>query len=255
MLVRGLIQLPTTLRRRRFARAWQAYKEIRKPLSVAPYPIEMYVDFLERASTSDDVRLLPFTARAPHSSKQCTLFVRHDIDTRDCARNLSALLDVDLRFGIRSGVYLRADGREYLLRDLRDRLQQYRASGLEIGLHTLCYLDDDYLDAFAKEREGFIKETGLPLTSFTIHGMGTLRRETRASFVDAIGHHLSRYGYTFTDAVPSLRHYDYVLEDCHLSADQQRIIYDDLSTFPSRCVPGSTCLLLTHPCYWTHPGG
>jgi hypothetical protein len=138
------------------------------------------------------------------------------------------------------------------LRDWREAAQTARQQGFEVGLHTVCYVHDDYLRAFRQETEKFSDETGFAPRTFTVHGLGQHRLETRLRFYEEIAARLADFGYSFSDCHHTLRTYDYVIEDCHWDgARQARFIYEDFATPPDWFWKGRHYLLLTHPCYWT----
>ena len=154
-----------------------------------------------------------------------------------------------------AGVYFRADGIEYSLNDYRDAIERYRQAGLEIGLHTVCYTQIDYMSEFGRETDAFERALGFRPTSFTVHGLGEFCLDRRLQFYEEIANSLQSYGYAFTDCHPKWRTYDYVAEDCHWSAERNtRYLLDDFIDLPLLPKVGKArnFLVLTHPCCQVH---
>ncbi|MDH7499443.1 MAG: hypothetical protein QHH30_03570, partial [candidate division NC10 bacterium] len=243
------------LSNRWLAHRWQRFLDHLQIAHQAPYPLHIYRRLLSQALSHPQVRLLPFTQSASAPDGPANLYVRHDVDTADCMRNLALLLDVDRELGVPAGVFLRADGREYALEKHRERIGSYRAAGLEIGLHTVCYLEEDYLGALQRETERFSRALGFRPSSFTVHGLGPHRMDARLRFCQEISARLREFGYSFSDCSPHLRAYDYTIHDSHWSQEaRSRFIYSDfLHLSPLR--GGRNYILLTHPGYWVESRG
>ena len=136
---------------------------------------------------------------------------------------------------------------EYHPNQLAGMVSTYRETGVEFGLHTSCYVEDDYLGTFRTESERFAKTFGFAPRSFTVHGLGDCRYETRLRFGEEIIPRLEEFGYVFTDCNQTLRTYDYVISDCHLEATSgRRYIYNDFLRLPRFFAPGFNYLVLTH---------
>jgi hypothetical protein len=230
------------------------YLKWRRIACHAPFPVHIYQGLLLQALSNPRIRVLPFTDTGSPSANQTNLYVRHDIDTRECVQNMALLLDIDQEVGVRAGVYFRADDGEYALEDYRKEIQAYRATGFEIGLHTVCYLKDDYLDALRKETELFTRSLGFSPTSFTVHGMGPCRMDVRMRFCEEICGRLAEFGFTFSDCCPHLRSYDHTIHDSHWNTKERvRFLYSDFIRLPLFSRGSSTYVLLTHPGYWFRP--
>jgi len=247
----GLIARVLSAARRRYAaRRRHAFLKALKPAVDAPYAVSLYRDFLMRALGTGPIKVLGY--RDSPSTGRASLFVRHDIDTADCGRKMRLLLDIDREAGVSPGVYFRADEEAYRLAELRNRIEPYRSDGFEIGLHTVCYVHDDYLRAFEMETRVFRDAFGFSPTSFTVHGLGTHRHDVRMRFCDDVCERLEDFGYGFSDCCPKLRSYDYVIHDCHFDAKRDvRFVYDDFAGRDFPYAPGMSYVVLTHPCYWT----
>ena len=159
------------------------------------------------------------------------------------------LLDLNVAEGVASAVYVRTDGVDYDPKKVAPAVARYRLMGVEFGLHTSCYTQDDYLGALRREVDGFAMCFGFQPPTFTVHGLGTYRAETRARFNEEIAGRLDEFGFDAGRTPP--RQFAYVIQDCHLEAGtQRRYAYDDFATLPRFFEPGRNYLVLTHPCYW-----
>jgi anaerobic magnesium-protoporphyrin IX monomethyl ester cyclase len=221
----------------KWTRAFQKRQRTQqKLLMYPPYPLTLYANLLQRFEERTTDR------------KDIHVFIRHDVDTAACIQKLNCLLAIDREFQVPAGLYFRIDDVEYRLPDYKDWLNVLRQEGFEIGLHTVCYLDDNPLQAFQRETAKFEREVGFRPRSFSVHGLGTFRAEIRMRFYRDISNHLKEFGYVFGD-VPQLRPYEYVIQDCHLDEEKKIFICDDVKEpFPFR--KGKQYLILTHPCYW-----
>ena len=246
---------PGRLRNRYAAIRERQYLRGRKIAGFAPFPLHVYRSLLLHAFNNPKVQVPPFATSDRLSPGRASLFVRHDIDTADCIRNMALLLDVDRELGVPAGIYFRADEKEYALASHRDEIQAYRAAGLEIGLHTSCYLEADYLVAFRKETELFVRALAFRPTSFTVHGLGPYRMDVRLRFSEEICQRLGEFGYAFSDCCSHLRIYDYTIHDSHWNERERvRFIYNDFLILPPFLHEGKNYILLTHPGYWVNSG-
>lgn len=238
-LAAGLARARDLGRRLRRARA-------ARPLRVAPYPLSLYRDLLASARGSR-VRLAPYWSGP--DGPTAGLFVRHDVDTAGCAARLPLLLAADLEQGVRPGVYYRADDAEYRLADQREPAEAALALPSAVGLHTVCYLADHPLDELRREADRFEAALGFRPRTFTVHGLGEVRRAARLRFYDDVAARLAELGFEFAD-LPRRRPYDHVIEDCHLDPAGRRFVRRDFARVPGFFRAGRAYLLLTHPTYW-----
>jgi len=218
-------------------------------LKFAPYEPNSYRELLLRLKKNRNIVILPFTHKESYDNR-INFFIRHDIDTKECITSMDVLIDIDYSLAIPSGIYFRVDDEEYRLRDFRDQIRLYKRNGFEIGLHSLCYTKDDYMNEFDRETVRFSNELGFRPRSFTLHGLGDYRSCVRLDFTRIISSKLDEFGYEFTDCDGNSRNYAHVIHDCHLdSINQRRFMREDFElNFPFR--RGCCYLVLTHPCYW-----
>ncbi|WP_448207920.1 hypothetical protein [Azospirillum sp. sgz302134] len=235
-------------------RAWRRRSLWRAPaiVATAPYPIDVYRTTLRRLLGRRGVTVFPFTSRAAIPRGQTVLFVRHDVDTRDCVRNMGRLLAVDHELGIPAATYIRVDGIDYDPAECREEVARQKALGMEVGLHSSCYLEDDFFGAFRRELDVFQGLFGFAPVSFTMHGLGAVRTAERTAFTEAVPGRLDEFGIAFSDCNVRLRTYRHVVQDCNLDqrAPGRRCMYVDFAKPEVFLEPGHALLLLTHPCYW-----
>jgi hypothetical protein len=183
-------------------------------------------------------------------ANEIRVYVRHDIDTAQCIERLPLLLDIDEQNGILPGIFFLVNDQAYTLAACRGLLTSLRERGYVIGLHTVCYLHDDYMGAFQREIDKFTAEAGFYPHTFNAHGLGKQRWDTRLKFYQEISEQYKKYGFSYSDCCPELRPYKYVIEDCHWDEQvSMRYIKDDFVR-PERYLSVGQCLILAHPCYW-----
>lgn len=216
----------------------------------APYSVGVYRQLLVNIKKEPKFFLTAFGNRETTGKHAC-LFNRHDIDTSECIRKMGILLDIDSILEIPTAIFFRADDEEYRLSDYKNQINQYKEKGFEIGLHTLCYTQDNYLREFEREIKHFKESLGITPECFTVHGLGTFRIDIRTEFCKIISDKLGEYDLLFTDCSEKLRRYDYVFEDCHRSEENGcRVLYEDFFNLPPFIKKGKNYLILTHPVYW-----
>jgi len=220
-----------------------------RPSRWAPYPVRIYSDFLAQVKAARNVRIVPFLFEPSGTDRHARVYVRHDADTALCMQNLPLLLDVDRGLAIPTSVFLRVDGEEYALAAHRTMIERYRAGGVEFGLHTVCYLSDDYMARFRDETRLFSDALGFRPKAFTVHGLGAVRAEARSRFSHEIKSCYRDLGYQGSDDT-CFRSYDYVIHDCHLDEHKSRFMFDDFLAPPRFLARGRNYVVLTHPCYW-----
>ncbi len=253
MLVKKVGSMIARIQNRLFRYRLHKILSTRTLLKDAPFPISLYRTLLERIRRKRNSQICTFIDTSCTATSN-RVFFRHDIDTRACIEKMNLLLDLDLEYTVQSGVYFRADGIEYSLNNYRDQIERYRQSDLEIGLHTVCYTQDDYMSEFCRETDAFEKALGFRPTSFTVHGLGKYCIDRRLRFYEEIANSLQYYGYTFTDCHLKWRTYDYVAHDSHWNKEREnRYLLNDFIDIPLpyKCTRPFNVLFLTHPCYWT----
>jgi hypothetical protein len=234
-----------------FALERTRYIESRQPHAYAPHDAALYGALLRQLRAAGNIELPLFARRAPGGGRKARFYLRHDVDTADCVEKLPLLLDINIAEGVASPVYVRTDGTDYPPQTVAAAVAHYRAKGVEFGLHSACYTEDDYLGTFRRELERFADCFGFRARSFTMHGLGSFRAEIRERFSEEVVARLPEFGLTFTDCNPRLRQYDYVITDCHPEPGTgRRYICDDVIDLPRFFDAGRDHLVLTHPCYW-----
>lgn len=244
-----LVGLRSAVKTRYASLQFRRYLRARKIYRHAPYSLAIYEQLLRRFKDSDRHQFIRFLEYGETRMRKDNIFVRHDIDTQNCITNLSQTLEIDQSLQIPSGIYFRVDDEEYCVRDFQKMIGHYKVMGFEIGLHTLCYTQDNYLQEFKRETEKFKSELGFSPMSFSVHGLGDFRLEVRMRFYKEIALSFREFGYETGD-IPPLRSYEHMIHDCHLDADNRRFLYDEFVRLPPFYLPGKRYLILTHPCYW-----
>jgi hypothetical protein len=224
----------------------------RKIEGFAPFPLEIYENLLNLISKDRKINCGQFPSSSYHpQGDKINIFIRHDIDNKQCILNLPSILEIERSQKKFSGIYLRVDDAEYCVAEYKHEINSLINEGFEVGLHTVCYLKEDYLAEFRRETEKLSDELGFRPRSFTVHGMGGIRLTERLQFCEEIVSKIGEFGYQFTDCHEKVLSYDYVIEDCHWDeVKKARYIYDDFVRLPSFFKRGRNYLILTHPCYW-----
>ena len=217
----------------------------------APYDIELYRAYCEKLEQKEGVVFPPFDVDEENLPEdQIRVFFRHDIDTLSCVEQLDLLLEVNKKYNHPATFHFRVDGEEYDIKDHAGKVKYCVENGFNVGLHTQCYIEDDYLEQFRRDTELFISATGISPKIFSVHGLGTYRRSVRKRFYREVGSIMPELGYHFSDCTGVQRTYNYSIEDCHFdSSSRSRYIYDDFEN-PDFMRKGQSYLVLTHPCYW-----
>lgn len=233
----------------------KVFKSIKKDkiaAQYAPYNKDIYERAIVTLKSADNVKFTPFNDYHTHPESNVTsLYFRHDIDTLDCVNNLSSLIEIDRRYGIIPGIFFIVNDEPYSLASCKDLAALSRDLGYPVGLHTVCYLSDDYLGAFQQEISQFTSTFGFKPDTFNTHGLGSLRLDTRLKFYDEISVRYQEFGFQYSDCCAKLREYRYIYEDCHWDKDRasrylKKDFFDPLSSLAN-----GNALVLTHPCYWT----
>ena len=217
----------------------------------APYSVGLYQGLVEKIGKIPRAVLTPFFDEGGGSvDGNIRVYSRHDLDTASCVENLPLLLEVDECNGIVPGIFFLVNDQTYSLASCRGLATSLREKGHVVGLHTVCYLEDDYLGAFQREIDKFTAEIGFRPQTFNAHGLGKQRLETRLKFYEEISERYAEYGFSYSDCCPRMRFYQHVIEDCHWDEKiSKRYVKDDF-IHPRQYLGGEKCLILTHPCYW-----
>ena len=223
----------------------------RVPFSYVPHNLQIYEKYIQKLKENKKVVILPFDAKKPIHNK-VNFFFRHDIDYDTCIENFHAKAEIDLSYDIPAAYYLRCDEIDYNLEQYKDKILYYKNQGLHFGLHTVCYLQDDFIKEFKRETEYFTDILGFRPTTFTVHGLKE-KRENRIQFGNLIPKKMYQLGYHFTDCNAKFRFYHFVVSDVYYNYEIQRKItnlYEDFKIFSPFMLRGRCYLVLTHPCYW-----
>lgn len=217
----------------------------------APFRGAIYQSLIDKLKSHHTVNITAFNSHSNLDNRQANVYFRHDIDTLNCVKNLPSLVEIDEKNGIVPGIFFLVSNETYLLSSCKEIANYLHQQGFPVGLHTVCYLNDDYLDQFQREIDIFTDTFGFRPDTFNAHGLGTVRLETRLKFYDEIAVRYQEFGFQYSDCCPKLREYRHVFEDCHWDKEKssrylKKDFFDPLSSLEAGNV-----LVLTHPCYWT----
>lgn len=216
----------------------------------APYNISVYRQMLTRIELNSEASWRPFFEHSLNSHTNPYVYVRHDIDTLECLESVPRLIEVDEQFSIVPGVFFLVNEETYSLKACRNIATDLISKGFVVGLHSTCYLSDDYLIAFDNEIKKFNSVLGFRPHTFNVHGYGNYRLDARLKFYSDITTRYREFGFDYSDCCTAMREYKYIIEDCHwCNKMSARFIKDDFM-FPEKYVLSGGNLVLTHPCYW-----
>jgi hypothetical protein len=226
-------------------------KRVTTKTEPAPYSSKIYQSLINRLKRTENIRICSFRDSLPDEAGTINVYFRHDIDTEACLNNLGSLLEIDKKSGIIPGIFFLVSDETYLLSSCKDLASKIHAEGYPVGLHSVCYLKDDYLLEFQKEIDFFTATLGFRPDTFNAHGVGSTKLENRLKFYDEISVKYKEFGFSYSDCCAKLRPYQHVIEDCHWdSSVSKRYIKADFEQPEAFIKPGNN-LVLTHPCYWT----
>lgn len=214
----------------------------------SPFKLDLYRTLLET--------LLKATAKSDYSDRTAPptglrWYARHDIDTESCVRNFSTMVDLELQLGLKVDTFIRVDALDYDPSSMISIVNCYMQKGVEFGLHTSCYLHQDYKAALFHELNTFKSHFGFAPKGVTFHGLGDLCRDRRDQAVHFLAISYKDLGFDYADVPGAQLHWHYVLQDCNLTGDGGRRQLD-LAWLEAEFFSGKPLdvLILTHPCYW-----
>lgn len=223
------------------------------PISYPPHPLYLYEQLLRSLQNDEKVVFMSLSehvtgaARDPH---KITLLLRHDLDA-GIPEVAHALCGVERSLGMRSSVHILVDGALYDPAPLADLANELHADGFDVGLHTQCWIHEDYTSIFYAELERFRDLFGFEPRTFTQHGAwprterDMQRRHEFAIRTPEIIKGTSIVGYN--------NFFDWVSEDSCINA-QPAPIHLSFFDLAERCYLGGTALILTHDNHWQASG-
>lgn len=233
----------------------------RQTLATAPYALTAYVGLLDLIAQSQGERLCDFNETSVGKGERAW-FVRHDLDEPSCLVNAPALIRLALQRGVRPGVFIRVHSGCYRPEDARSLLTEFSCEGVVFGLHSECYLSDDWLQRLMKEVDSYRSALGVNPFAVNAHGYGSYRLNVRHEFYRGMTpERMEHLGIRLNDCGSGSRRYGYHIQDCHSTrgsasvediAFRDRCILSDFQMLPPRGWV-TTGLILTHPCYWMLP--
>lgn len=211
----------------------------------SPYNKLTYENFLIKLKNDNKVRIIDFDATL--DSKKTNFVFRHDLDMPACLRNFHNLAELHTKHEIPLSIFVRMDDIDYSHKESYSFVCKY-LKNFRVGLHSSCYIHADPIEALKEEFRKFQVIYNYSPEFLTLHGLGEYKYKERLKFIDFISKNYKDFSFTFADFIPDLRHYDYVIQDCHLK-DERRFLKKDIEILPPY-FKRSCYLFLTHPCYW-----
>jgi len=211
-----------------------------------PYKAELYKSILNQITNDASFAIQKFEGRC--SPKKANFIFRHDLDTQSCLENFHILADIHLQLNVPLSVFVRTDNLDYPFKNSFPFLKPY-LNKFQIGLHSSCYIYENPLKRLEKEVSIFNEIYGFYPKFLTLHGLGQYKYTERMNLIKDLSTKYKDFGFVFTDCTPTLRTYNYVIQDCHLDSNGHRYIKKDFSNLPPS-IKGNCYLILAHPCYW-----
>lgn len=236
-------------------RQWAFERGLRRRSVVthAPFSRAVYRSLVQRWSVRSRLEIAPFETTTPVASST-RLFFRHDIDYADCVKYGPDMLGIHLDTKVALSIFIRVDAEAYAPASARELVGMASKAGVLVGLHTSCYVHEDYLAALQRERRVFEDSFGFAPKAFTVHGLGSLHLDRRTAFTQHATEHLEELGFLYSDCTATLRPYSHVFQDCDVDPiSGQRSLYSDFLSPPLLPARRRNFLVLAHPCYWTKP--
>lgn len=212
----------------------------------APYKVELYKKILNQITIEESFRIQNFDGSC--SQRKANFIFRHDLDKQQCLENFHILADIHVQLNVPLSVFVRTDNLDYPFKNSFRFLKPY-LNKFQIGLHSSCYIYENPLKRLEEEASLFNEVYGFYPQFLTLHGLGQYKYAERLNLIKDLSSKYKDFGFVFTDCIPDLRTYDYVIQDCHLDNNGHRYIKKDFVNLPPR-INGSCYLILAHPCYW-----
>jgi hypothetical protein len=234
----------------RFDRIKRWYFQSKYKRIYAQYNLSLYRDLLYSIDKDPHLNWRPFFTQDQELTEHKWVYVRHDIDTEMCIKMLPNMIEIDRSFNVVPGVFFIVNNEAYQIEQCRNIARDLKDKGCVVGLHSTCYLKDDYLTEFRREIDIFESVIGYRPDTFNVHGFGNHRLEARLAFYKDISRCYSDFGFEYSDCWSEMREYKYTIEDCHWCHSlAKRYVKDDIK-YPQRYLKTGNNLLMTHPCYW-----
>ncbi|EKE00969.1 MAG: hypothetical protein ACD_21C00250G0042 [uncultured bacterium] len=215
-------------------------------LRSSPFSFNQYQNTVLNISSQKRINILRFDENVEQRS--VNFIFRHDLDTQTCLENFNILADIHLETNTPLSVFIRTDNLDYPFKHSFQYIEQY-LDKFQIGLHSSCYIYDNPLKKLEEEVNDFNEIYGFCPKFLTLHGLGNYKHTERMQLINDLSTQYQDFGFVFTDCVPELRTYNYVIQDCHLGSDGNRYIKKDSVILPPS-INGNCYLILAHPCYW-----
>ncbi len=222
----------------------------REAVSEPPHRLSLYKETLVGLLEDDFCSFLSIKDRINgriNLGSKYGVCLRHDIDCGS-AKRTEALCAVESALNLRSSVHFLVDDVIYDLNGVRETAKRLHGAGFDVGLHSQCWLQENYELAFEKELERFSEVFGFRAETYSQHGAWPRdagSEERRAEMRSRERELAKRHSLVGCDYK-----YDIVIEDSARLGKPVPINEDFRS--PERYIcRGDVALLLTHDCYWT----
>lgn len=225
----------------------QSYADRNRDLLCSlPFSANHYQNTVLNILSQKRINILSFEENI--DQRRVNFIFRHDLDTQACLENFHILADIHLQLNVPLSVFVRTDNLDYPFKNSFPFLKPY-LNKFQIGLHSSCYIYENPLKRLEEEASIFNEIYGFYPKFLTLHGLGQYKYAERLNLIKDLSSTYKDFGFHFTDCVPDLRTYNYVIQDCHLDNNGHRYIKKDFVNLPP-CINGSCYLILAHPCYW-----
>jgi hypothetical protein len=240
-------------------RDFQRFLKDRTTLEFAPYPLSRLETLLQTVKSQRHEELLNFSDKSAALGKRAW-YIRLDLDTSACVENAPFVIETVLKYGVRPGVFLRTTAEDYEISAAKLLFDRYEPEGVLFGLHSECYLDDDWRARLDLEVAAYLQVIGAAPSAINAHGHGAVRRKVRAAFYASLtSDFLEQYGSPLNDCGTGDRSYGLIVQDCHFderflreTEKKRRFLLSDFRDPPPTGVRAAI-LILVHPTYWMRP--
>lgn len=208
-----------------------------------PLSLQILESFLDQILNNKKYNIINFE----ESNSGCNFIFRNDLDTLDCLKNFPKLAEILKSKNISSSFFVRVDDMDYDSHASFGHVEPL-LDNFQCGLHSSCYIHDDYVKQLEIEIDKFTTIFGFSPKFLTLHGFGEYKYKQRQELIAYLAKNHKEFGIEFADCIPKHRVYDYVIQDCHLECNRRYIKKDII--FPPPIMNNTNYLMLTHPCYW-----
>jgi len=216
-------------------------------ISVAPHNLQLFDYFIRlhlakghRFITSDDLY-----GKTRLRQDQGFILIRHDVDFTP--EGLSALVEVERKYGIKADIHLIMDKEYYDVRPFVPFLKELGKEGYSLGLHTVAPPCDDFYTVLRDEITRFTDLLGEAPRTFSIHGICPHPQDwqnIRQNFLKKINQRLPSFGFVGSHNISGV---DFWVEDTGVGGEFSYLFSNWLNAQPTA---GQVMGVLAHPDHW-----